>query len=137
MITQYGVLAWKASEGGERRILLITSRETKRWVIPRGNPIAGLSPSQAAAQEAWEEAGIRGETGQVEVGAYRYEKRRLGGSMVPAEVRVFAMEVTEEADSWPEQGERERRWFSAADAAAAVDEPELKAILESAGREPA
>ena len=129
MITQYGVLAWKESEGGGRRVLLITSRETKRWVIPRGNPIAGLPPAAAAAQEAWEEAGIRGETDAESIGAYRYEKRRLNGAFVPAEVRVFVMRVTEEADSWPEAHERERRWFAPEDAAAAVDEPDLKELL--------
>jgi len=129
MITQFGVMAWKQSEGGGRQILLITSRETKRWVIPRGNPIAGLSPSQAAAQEAWEEAGIRGETGAEALGVYPYEKRRFDGSSVPAEVQVFAMRVSEEADAWPEAKQRERRWFSPAEAAALVDEPDLKALL--------
>ena len=129
MITQYGVIAWKEAEGGGRQVLLITSRETKRWVIPRGNPIAGLSPSDAAAQEAWEEAGVKGETGTEPLGAYRYDKRRLNGSTVPAEVQVFAMRVTEEADAWPEAHERERRWFAPADAADSVDEPELKALV--------
>jgi 8-oxo-dGTP pyrophosphatase MutT (NUDIX family) len=129
MITQYGVIAWKEAEGGGRQVLLITSRETKRWVIPRGNPIAGLSPSDAAAQEAWEEAGIRGETGTEAIGAYRYDKRRLDGSTVPAEVRVFAMRVRKEAETWPEAKQRERRWFSVEEAAGAVEEPELKKLL--------
>ncbi len=129
MITQYGVMAWRAAEDGARQILLITSRETKRWVIPRGNPIAGLSPAAAAAQEAWEEAGIKGEVGGQALAAYRYEKRRPDGTSVPAKVQVFAMQVREEADSWPEANERERRWFSPAEAAGAVDEPELKALL--------
>src|SRR5690348_14070457 len=98
MIAQYGVLAWRESEDG-RQVLLITSRDTKRWVSHHGNPIFGMSPSQAAAKEAWEEAGIRGETDPEPVGAYLYEKRRLNGSTVPAEVQVFAMRVIEEADS--------------------------------------
>jgi uncharacterized protein len=131
MITQYGVLASKAAEDGARRILLITSRDTKRWVIPRGNPIAGLSPSLAAAQEAWEEAGIKGETDPEPIGAYCYDKRRLDGSSVPAEVLVFALHVREEAETWPEEHERERRWFAPAEAADAVDEPELKTLLAS------
>jgi 8-oxo-dGTP pyrophosphatase MutT (NUDIX family) len=133
MITQYGIIAWKEGDTAGRLILLITSRETRRWVIPRGNPISGLSPAQAAAQEAWEEAGIKGEVGSEEVGTYRYEKRRLNGSLVPAEVRVFTMKVREEADAWPEMGQRERRWFTPADASAAVDEPELKTLLAVAG----
>ncbi|HEY5722883.1 MAG TPA: NUDIX hydrolase [Allosphingosinicella sp.] len=129
MIEQFGVLAWKESEDGHRHVLLITSRETKRWVIPRGNPIAGLSPAQAAAQEAWEEAGIRGETGAEPIGAFAYQKRRFNGALVPAEVHVFEMRVTEEARSWPEAHERERRWFVPGEAAAAVDEPDLKVLL--------
>ena len=129
MITQYGVIAWKAADDGARQVLLITSRDTKRWVIPRGNPIAGLSPPEAAAQEAWEEAGIKGETVAEATGAYPYEKRRVGGAFVPAEVLVFAMRVGEEAEDWPEAKQRERRWFSPAEAAEAVDEPELKDLL--------
>ena len=129
MIAQYGVLAWKESEGGGRQVLLITSRDTKRWVIPRGNPISGLSPAEAAAQEAWEEAGVKGETGAEPVGAYLYDKRRLNGSTVPAEVQVFAMRVTEEADTWPEAHQRERRWFAPVEAAKAVDEAGLKELI--------
>src|SRR5687768_10703659 len=84
MMTQYGALPYDPGEDGEPRVLLITSRETKRWVIPRGNPIAGLGPAQAAAQEAYEEAGIRGEIEESALGAYRYDKRRPDGSTVPA-----------------------------------------------------
>jgi 8-oxo-dGTP pyrophosphatase MutT (NUDIX family) len=135
MIAQYGVMACREAEGGGRQVLLITSRETKRWVIPRGNPIAGLSPAEAAAQEAWEEAGIKGETGTEAIGAYRYDKRRLDGSFVPAQVQVFAMRVAEEADKWPEAKERERRWFTPAEAAEAVDEPDLKALLGKIAQE--
>ena len=135
MITQYGVIAWKGTEDGGRRVLLITSRDTKRWVIPRGNPISGLSPPEAAAQEAWEEAGIRGETETEAIGAYPYDKRRLNGALVPAEVQVFAMRVSEEAETWPEAKQRERRWFSPAEAAEAVAEPELGALFGKLGLE--
>ena len=128
MITQYGVIPWREAEGG-RRILLITSRETRRWVVPRGNPMPGLEPWQAAAEEAWEEAGIRGDVASEPLGAYRYDKRRPDGSFLPAEVRLFAMKVREEAGTWPESDERERRWFSPEEAAEAVDEPDLKALL--------
>jgi 8-oxo-dGTP pyrophosphatase MutT (NUDIX family) len=129
MITQYGVIAWKESEAAGRLVLLITSRETRRWVIPRGNPMPGLSASQVAAQEAWEEAGIRGDTSLEEVGTYPYRKKQPDGSFVPAEVRLFSMEVREEADAWPEMRQRERRWFTPAEAAEAVDEPELRLLI--------
>lgn len=135
MIRQYGVLAYERADDGGPRFLLITSRETRRWVIPRGNPISGLSPSQAAAQEAWEEAGARGVVGETALGIYRYEKRRPDGSSVPAEVEVFALSVHELLGDWPEQKQRERRWFTPAEAAEAVEEPELKILLLSqAGR---
>ena len=128
MITQYGVIAYRVNEGGEPLILLVTSRDTRRWVIPRGNPVVGLPPPLSAAEEAYEEAGVRGETDQEELGSYRYRKRRRFGA-VPAEVFVFPMRVTEELDEWPEQEERERRWFAREEAAAAVDEQDLAALI--------
>jgi 8-oxo-dGTP pyrophosphatase MutT (NUDIX family) len=87
LLVQYGVIPWRRSRDGEIEILLITSRETRRWVVPRGNAIPGLRSYEAAAQEAFEEAGIRGPVEPEAVGTYRYHKRR-GGSMVPAEVEL-------------------------------------------------
>jgi 8-oxo-dGTP pyrophosphatase MutT (NUDIX family) len=130
MITQYGVLAYRMSEGGEPMILLVTSRETRRWVIPRGNPVVGLPPPLSAAEEAWEEAGVKGETSFQEIGSYRYRKRRRFGS-VPAEVFVYPFRVTEELDEWPEQSERERRWFRRAEAAEAVEEADLADLISA------
>ncbi len=135
MITQYGVLARSDSGDGEQMLLLITSRETKRWVIPRGNPISGLSPAEAAAREAWEEAGIKGEVGPAAIGSYRYDKRRADGTLTPAEVQVFVMRVTSLEEEWPEKSQRERRWFSPGEAAESVDEPELKALIEGWARD--
>lgn len=132
MIVQYGVIPWRREGDGEVRILLITSRDTGRWVVPRGNPIAGLRPHEAGAQEAFEEAGIRGGVQPEEVGTYEYAKRLKVGGAIPAKVHLFPMLVTEEAESWPEKHERRRRWFSLAGAAEAVDEPELKALLLAA-----
>lgn len=128
MITQYGVLAYRLSPEGEPMILLVTSRDTRRWVIPRGNPVVGLPPPQSAAEEAWEEAGVRGETDPQEIGSYRYRKRRRFGS-VPAEVFVYPLRVTEELEEWPEQAERERRWFARQEAAGAVAEADLGALI--------
>lgn len=128
MLTQYGVLPYYLTHEGELRFLLITSRDTGRWVIPRGNPIRGLSPCQSAAQEAFEEAGLTGLVGQDEIGAYEYEKRRKRGS-VPARVHVFPLQVTVQSGTWPERHQRDTRWFTREEAAAAVDEPELKSLL--------
>jgi hypothetical protein len=131
LLVQYGVIPWRRRRGGDIEILLITSRETRRWVVPRGNPIPGLRKHEAAAQEAYEEAGIRGAVQPEAIGTYRYEKRRRDGGSVPAEVELFRMAVAEECAAWPERGERERRWFAPDEAAAAVDEPDLAALIRA------
>lgn len=129
MIQQYGVIPYRRESGGALSVLLITSRETRRRVIPRGNPIAGLSPAQAAVREAYEEAGIEGRCDEGPLGTYAYGKRRKSGEVVPAEVTVFAFEVLLEHEDWPERQERERRWFPADEAAAAVDEAGLSLLV--------
>lgn len=133
MLTQYGVIPVRRATDGRLEVLLITSRETRRWVVPRGNPITGKSPAEAAAQEAFEEAGIVGEVEPDAIGLYSYEKRRRLGIVVPAVVHLFRMRVTEERDDWPEKSQRERRWFPAEEAAAAVHEAELAQLIRLAG----
>lgn len=130
MLKQYGAIPHRR-QAGEIRILLVTSRETKRWVIPRGNPIRGLSPAQAAAQESFEEAGVTGAMVAEPIGRYEYGKRRRDGSVEPAEVEVYLLEVEVEREEWPERHQRERRWFAPEEAAALVDEPGLAALLRS------
>jgi uncharacterized protein len=111
------------------RILLVTSRETKRWVIPKGNPIRGLSPHEAAAHEAYEEAGATGIACPNALGTFSYEKRRRDGTVRASRVDVYPLAVTETLDEFPEQEERETRWFPIAEAADAVDEPGLKQLI--------
>lgn len=135
MLTQYGVLPVRRAADGGLEVLLITSRETRRWVVPRGNPISGKSPAESAAQEAWEEAGIIGAVEPKAIGRYSYEKRRRFGLAVPAVVHLFRMKVAEERDDWPEKTQRERRWFPPEEAAAAVQEAELAKLIRRASRE--
>ena len=130
MTIQYGVVPLRL-DGDSLRILLVTSRETRRWVVPRGNPILNLSPADSAAQEAFEEAGVRGRISLTPLGSYRYDKKRKGGEIVPTEVQLFALAVLEELDAWPELSQRERRWFAREEASDAVDEPELKSLLRA------
>ena len=137
MLTQYGVIPVRTAADGGVEVLLITSRETRRWVVPRGNPIPGRSPTESAAQEAFEEAGILGPVDPDPVGRYFYRKRRRNGAVLPAEVRLFRMRVAEERDDWPEKGERERRWFAPQEAAAAVAESELAELIRSLAPGPA
>lgn len=109
-------------------VLLITSRETGRWVIPKGWPWPKASDHQAAAGEAWEEAGVRGRISRNRIGKFHYAKRQNGGSQI-VEVSVYLLEVTEIVDDWPETNERRRKWVTPRQAAALVDEPELKELL--------
>ena len=114
-------------------ILLVTSRETKRWVIPKGNLNTGADPHLAAAQEAEEEAGVLGVVCPTPLGSYRYRKRRGSGASLMADVEVYPLSVSEELAEWKEQGERERRWFSLAEAAGAVEEPDLSYLIRTFG----
>lgn len=113
--------------------MLITSRGTGRWVIPKGNPMSGLPPHSAAAVEAEEEAGIRGLACPIPLGTYRYRKQRRNGASLMVDVDVFPLSVGEELATWKEQSERERRWFSLDEAARAVDEPDLRDLIASFG----
>lgn len=113
---------------GEIRLLLVTSRETGRWVIPKGWPIAGKKPHRSAAREALEEAGVEGHVGKAPLGAFEYWKR-LTGSFVLCTVRVYPLQVETQRPDWREKGQRELRWVSPAEAAELVDEPGLAAII--------
>jgi 8-oxo-dGTP pyrophosphatase MutT (NUDIX family) len=124
---QYAALPWRRA--GSLEILLVSSRETKRWVIPKGWPIPGLSPHDAAAREAFEEAGVKGRTEAIALGHYHYVKRRRRGTDQLCRVEVFALNVESQAADWPEKDERTRRWFLATAAADAVEEIELKALI--------
>ena len=115
------------------RILLVTSRGTRRWVIPKGNVPAGAIPHNAAAIEAQEEAGVCGPVCPTPLGSYRYRKRRANGASLMVDVDVFPLAVNRELDRWKEQGERERRWFTLADAADAVEENDLRDLIRSFG----
>lgn len=114
-------------------VLLVTTRETKRWVIPKGNLATGNAPHVAAAEEAWEEAGVEGAVCPVPLGTFRYRKRKGSGASLMADVEVFPLSVTRELNEWPEKAERERRWYSLAQAAAVVDEPDLADLIRSFG----
>ena len=112
-------------------MLLVTSRGTRRWVIPKGNGMTGLSAHAAAAVEAEEEAGVTGWVCPTPLGSYRYRKRRGNGSSLMVDVEVFPLAVKQELPNWKESAERERRWFSLADAADNVNEPDLRDLIRS------
>ncbi|MEO7814110.1 MAG: NUDIX hydrolase [Sphingomicrobium sp.] len=119
--------------GATPSILLITSRQTGRWVVPKGNLMVGKAAHEAAAIEAEEEAGVRGITSPISIGEFHYLKLLAGGGSVMAEVELFPLAVTKQMKRWIEQHQRQRRWFSIADAATAVDEVELGELIHRFG----
>lgn len=128
---QFAALPWRTDARGGVEILLITSRETKRWVIPKGWPMKDRAAHEAAAQEAFEEAGVRGDITSAPLGMFRYVKRLKGDKTQLCAVDVFPLQVTESLDAWPEREEREREWVTPEEASRRVDEPELTALIEA------
>jgi 8-oxo-dGTP pyrophosphatase MutT (NUDIX family) len=126
---QYAALPWRRNAGGEIEILLITSRESRRWVIPKGWPIKGMKSPQAAAREAFEEAGVSGQVEKLPVGSYAYDKRLKDGGLQHVRVAVYPLLVEQEADVFPEAAQREKHWISPLKAASLVVEPELILLL--------
>lgn len=130
-VRQIAALPYRLDQHGAVLVLLITSRDTKRWVIPKGNPIAGLPPHLAAAREAFEEAGVIGTPQPAKIGSFRYEKRRKSGATRTATVDVYALPVATQLETWPEHHQRDTTWFSREEAAQLVDEPELREIIRT------
>lgn len=125
---QYGALCWRTGSDGVE-VLLITSRDTGRWVIPKGWPMPGLAPEAAAAQEAWEEAGVDGVINPLCIGRFGYQKCLSVTASVPCAVAVYGLRVASMAKTFPEARERQRKWFSLGEAATLVAEPELAQII--------
>ena len=115
--------------------MLVTSRETKRWIIPKGWPIEGLKPAETAAREAYEEAGVRGKIGKRAIGTYSY-KKEIGdrGKAVACRVSVFALLVRRQRRRWPEYHQRRARWVTARKAQSLIAEKKLRALISAFGR---
>ncbi len=128
--SQYGALCFRYGDGdGEIEILVITSRESGRWIVPKGWPMKGKEPHEAAAIEAWEEAGVRGKVRKTPVGRYTYLKELADGKVVPCVVDMFQVEAKEIRTEFKEQGQRRLDWVSPDEAARRVREIELKSLL--------
>jgi 8-oxo-dGTP pyrophosphatase MutT (NUDIX family) len=131
---QYGALPYRLSNGSRAEFMLVTSRETRRWIIPKGWPKKGKSPHQLAAREAFEEAGVRGSIAKRSVGSFSYKKGLKEGGMVECEVRVFPLKVKRQSKEWPEKNERKVKWLPAAKAAEKVKEPMLSKLIRRLAR---
>lgn len=128
---QVAALPWRVA-GDSVEVMLITSRETGRWVLPKGWTEKGEAQWDAAAREAREEAGVKGLIAQDEAGRFIYGKVKPSG-MVPCEVIVYPLRVEKICDNWKEKGERNREWFSSLEAAKRVNEPDLAELLSAFG----
>lgn len=128
--SQYAALCFRRTGKHEHEVLLITSRDTGRWIIPKGWPMKGKSGSECALREAFEEAGVEGKPSAAPIGVYAYDKI-LPNGVQPCIVSVYPVEVDELRKDFPEKGQRERKWFSPKAAAEKVDEPELRTLLKS------
>lgn len=126
---QYGVLPWRLDRAGEIRILLVTSRQNGQWIVPKGWPVAGRAPHMSAALDAFEEAGVIGDTYPRPVADYHYLKENDAASFQRCRVMLFSLNVRGTLTNWPERGERTRRWFALGDAADMIEERDLVRVM--------
>lgn len=132
---QYAALCYRLrKKTGALEILVMTSRDTGRWVIPKGWPMVGKAAHEVAAQEAFEEAGVKGKTERAPFGHFSYLKAMDGGLKVPCKVEVHVMEVKEQCKDFKEKGMRIQEWVTWEEACQRVNEPELKALIRQFAR---
>jgi 8-oxo-dGTP pyrophosphatase MutT (NUDIX family) len=128
---QYAALPWRMRE--ELEILLVTSRDTRRWVIPKGWPMKGRKPSATAAMEALEEAGVVGKIEKKKLGSFHYRKRLKNGAALLCCVDVFPLRVARQRKNWREKLQRVTHWRPYPEAAEQVAEKELREMILSFG----
>ncbi|WP_039020083.1 NUDIX hydrolase [Halocynthiibacter namhaensis] len=130
--TQFGSLCYRRHQG-RLQVLLISSRGVGRWVVPKGWPMDGKTPSEAASVEAFEEAGVKGKVYETVLGLYSTMREASGNSdeLIPCIVAIFPLKVKQVLKDYPEVNERSRQWFSPKKAASLVDEPELAQIIQN------
>jgi 8-oxo-dGTP pyrophosphatase MutT (NUDIX family) len=128
---QYAALPYRRTAQSHTEVMLITSRESGRWIIPKGWPDKRQPPCASAAREAREEAGIVGKVASDPIGSYSYQKRLKNGIVVPCEVHVFALKVERQQKTWREKGQRQAQWFPPNKAAEVVRERRLRSILRT------
>lgn len=127
---QCAALCWRP-RGRGFEVLLITSRDTGRWVLPKGWPMKGRTAAQSAEREAFEEAGVIGSVDETCIGHFDYHKVLGPALSVPCRVGVYALRVTRLRDSFPERNTRNRKWFRPEKAAQKVAEPSLAELLRT------
>lgn len=135
---QYAALCHRRKKKtGEIEVLLLTSRDTGRWVIPKGWPMEGKKAHAVAEREAFEEAGVRGTAEKEPFGYFSYEKKLKNGVKVVCLVEVHLLEVIDMVKNFPERESRRLEWVSPEEAAGRVNEPELKNLFLAFARKTA
>ena len=129
-IRQVAAIPFRLNAHGDIEVMLVTSRTTKRFIVPKGWPMKGKSGRKAAMIEAQEEAGVLGKTLKEPAGTYSYWKR-LATRFVRVDVVVYLLAVTEELANWQEAKRRQRAWLTPADAALLIDEPDLSTLVRN------
>ncbi|MBZ9942616.1 NUDIX hydrolase [Mesorhizobium sp. BR1-1-13] len=129
-IRQVAAIPFRLDQRGDIEVMLVTSRTTRRFIVPKGWPMKGKSGRKAATIEAQEEAGVIGKTLKQPAGTYSYWKR-LANRFVRVDVIVYLLEVTQELADWQEAKRRQRAWLAPADAAMLIDEPELSTLVRT------
>ncbi|WP_108816530.1 NUDIX hydrolase [Loktanella sp. Alg231-35] len=124
---QFAALCWRI-KNDKVQICLVTSRTRQRWIIPKGWPMHKQTPADAAATEAYEEAGVSGEALDICLGVYSHNKPAKVGN-APIITMVYPLHVTHVHSKWPEKHQRRRKWMSVTKAAKKLTEPELKRIV--------
>ncbi|WP_072382299.1 NUDIX hydrolase [Rhizobium tibeticum] len=128
-VIQVGAICFRANPDGILEVLLITTRETGRWTIPKGWPIRGLQPHEVAEREAWEEAGIKGKAKKKPYGYFAYLKRLRNDRSIQCVVEVHLLKVKKVRPTFPECRERVLAWLPPTEASSKVPEPELKCLI--------
>lgn len=132
---QAGALPWRLKRRKKKpEVLLVTGRRSGRWMIPKGWPMPGKSLADSAAQEAFEEAGIKGRIEPTPIGSFRHMKQHLLFGTLEVDIFVHPLAVERELGNWPEKGERSRKWFPIDEAVQRVDSDELKSLIVEFGR---
>ena len=131
---QSGALPWRLKRRKKPQVLLVTGRRSGRWMIPKGWPVAGKSMADSAAQEAFEEAGIKGKIAQKPIGKFRHVKQHILFGELEVDILVHPLAVERELGDWPERGERNRKWFGLSEAVERVDSEELGKLIAAFGK---
>jgi 8-oxo-dGTP pyrophosphatase MutT (NUDIX family) len=127
---QVAALPFRRNADGAVEVLLITSRETRRFIIPKGWPMKKLADPDAAAKEALEEAGVVGIVRRKPVANYSYWKR-LTRTFELVKVDVYPLRVLDQHDTWREQAVRNCGWLPPDKAWLLIDEPGLAQIVRT------